>query len=236
MTRTHSKSSRVLINASHLSGSITGYRAEHRRAYADVSSLLSDGDQFMPGQLGGLVAVDGLFDSGAGNISEVIDTAAATDAGLLVTIMPDGLAVGSLAFIADGNVSGRNLTAAVKDAVRLAVEGTPNDGVDWATVLHGLTAETADGDETSIDNTASSAGGGVAALHVTDYTGLTSISIRVQHSTDDSVWTDLVTFTSVTAETWEKQTVTGTVNQYVRAWWDVTGTGTCTFAVAFARR
>lgn len=236
MSRVHSKQSRVLVNSAHLSGDITGYRAAHTRQYADAVSLLSEGEQFMPGHLAGSIGLDGLFNSGAGNITAVLDTARTTDAGLLVTVLPEGLTVGSLGFIADGNISASAVTAAVKDAVRLTVEGTPNDGVDWGFCLHGLTAETADSNGTSIDNAASSAGGGVGALHVTAYSGLTSISIRVQHSTDNSVWTDLATFTSVTATTWERKLVTGTVNRYVRAWWDVTGSGSCTFALTFARR
>lgn len=236
MSRAHTKNSRVLVNSSHLSGDIRGWRFEHRRAYGEVTSLLDGGETFIPGLLSGAVGLTGNFNSGAGNITPVLDTAAATEGGLLTTILPEGLTVGTLAFIAEGNVTARAVDAVVNDAVGMTIEGTPNDGVDIGVCLHGLTAETADSNAASVDNAASSAGGGVGSLHVTAYSGLISISIRIQHSTDNSVWADLITFTSVTATTWQRSTVTGTVNRYVRAWWDVTGAGSCTFAVGFARR
>lgn len=237
MPRSHGKQTRVLVNAAHLSGSITGWRFEHRRNLsADVTVLTSTGDQFMPGQISGGLGISGVWDSTAGDITAVVDTAAATAGGLLTTMFPETPAVGSFAFIGEGNVSGRDYPGAVKDAIRVALEATPNDGVDMARTLHVLGARTTDGNETSVDNAASSAGGGVASAHVTAYSGLTSIVLKVQHSTDNSAWSDLITFATATAVTWERKTVTGTVNRYVRALWDVTGTGSATFAMAFARR
>lgn len=236
MSRAHTKNSRVLVNSAHLSGDIRGWRLEHRRSYGEVTNLLNDGDTWIPGLLAGAVGLTGNFNSGAGNITAVLDTAAAADAGLLTTIAPEGLTVATLALMSEGNVSARSVDSQVKDAVSMNVEGTPNDGVDIGVLLHGLTAETADGNGTGIDNAASSAGGGVGNVHVTAYSGLTSIVIKVQHSTDNSAWADLITFTTVTGTTWQRSTVTGTVNRYVRAFWDVTGSGSCTFLLAFARR
>jgi len=236
MSRVHSKTGRVLVNAYHLSGDIKSWRYEHRRNYGELTNLLSTGEEWIPGQLAGSVGLTGNFNSGAGNISTVLDTAAATAAGLLITICPEGLTAGTIALIADGNVSARSVDSAVKDAVALSVDGTPNDGVDMGVLLHALTAETADSNGSSVDNAASSAGGGVSSLHVTAFSGLTNIVIKVQHSTDNSSWSDLITHATVTGTTWERKLVTGTVNRYVRAWWDVTGTGSTTFALAFARR
>lgn len=236
MARKHTSGSRVLVNSTHLSGDIKGWRFEHRRSYGDVTNLLSAGDQFIPGLLAGGIGLMGNFNSGAGNITAILDTAAAAEGGILTTILPEGLTVGSLAFIGEGNVSARAVDANVKEAVGMTVDATPNDGVDIGVLLHDLTARTTDGNGTAVDNAASSAGGGVASLHVTAFSGLTSNVITIQHSPDNSAWATLITFTTVTATTWERKTITGTVDRYVRATWDVTGTGTNTFAVAFARR
>lgn len=236
MARVHSKSGRVLVNSSHLSGDVKSWQFVHGRSYGEVTNILGVGEEWLPGQLNGSVGIVGNFNSGAGNFSTVMDTAAGTEAGFLATIAPEGLTVGALAFIADGNVSARSVDAAVKEAVAVSITGTPNDGVDMGVLLHGLSAETADGNGTGVDNAASSANGGVGVVHVTAYSGLTSIDLKVQHSSDNVSFSDLVTFTSVTATTWERKLVTGTVNRYVRASWDVTGTGSCTFLMAFARR
>lgn len=237
MPRSHGTQTRVLVNNAHLSGSITGWRFEHRRnLQADVTVLTSTGDQYLPGQLAGGLGISGVFDSAVGDIVTTLDTAAATAGGLLTTMFPETPAVGSFAFIGEGNVSGRDYPGAVKDAIRVALEATPNDGVDMGVTLHVFGAQTADGNDTGVDNAASSASGGTASLHVTAYTGFTNVVFKVQHSTDNSSWSDLITFTTVTATTWERKTVTGTVNRYVRAFWDVTGSGSATFAMAFARR
>lgn len=236
MARSHGKQTRVLVNAAHLSGSISGWRYEHRRLLSDVSVLTSDGDQFLQGQIGGSLALSGVFDSAAGDIVATLQTAATTDAGLLITAFPETPAVGSLAVFGEGNVSARDYPAAVKDAVRVTIEGTPNDGLDMGPTLHVLGAETADGNGTNVDNAASSAGGAVAVVHVTAFTGFTQAVLKVQDSPDNSAWADLITFTTVTGTTWQRSAVTGTVDRHLRAFWDVTGTGSLTFAMVCARR
>jgi len=237
MPRSHGTQTRVLVNSAHLSGSITGWRFEHRRnLQADVTVLTSTGDQFMPGQISGGLGIAGVFDSALGDIVNTFNTANAATNGLLTTMFPETPAVGSLAFFGEGNVSALDYPAAVKDAIRVALEATPNDGVDMGPTLHVLGAEAADGNGSSVDNSASSANGGAASLHVAAYTGFTNVVFKVQHSTDNSAWSDLITFTTVTATTWERKTVTGTVNRYVRAFWDVTGSGSATFAMVFGRR
>ncbi len=86
----------------------------------------------------------------------------------------------------------------------------------------------------SIDNLAASASGGHANLHVIASSGGTW-SIKVQHSTDNSSWSDLLTFTSTGAAIGgEHKTVAGTVNRYTRALLTRTS-GTVTAFIAFAR-
>lgn len=236
MARSHGKQTRVLVNAASLSGSVSGWRWDHKRPLSDVSVLTSDGDQFIPGQLGGALALSGVFDSAAGDIVATLQTAATTDGGFLMTAFAETPAIGSLAGFGEGNISARDYPAAVKDAVRVTIEGTPNDGVDMGVTLHVLGAETADGNSTNVDNAASSAGGAVAVLHVTAFTGFSQAVFKVQHSPDNSSWSDLITFTTVTGTTWERKTATGTVNRHLRGFWDMTGTGSTTFAMVCARR
>jgi hypothetical protein len=235
MGRVHSKSTRVVVNAAHLSGDVNSWRWVHRRNYGTLTNLLSGGAEYIPGQLAGAVSIVGNFNSGAGNFTTILDSAAATEAGMLTTIT-DGSSIGSIALISEGNVSGRSVNSSVMEAVKMTVDGTPNDGVDMGVTLHVLGAETADGQATSVDNAAASANGLVASMHCTAFSGLTNIVLRVQHSTDNSSWSDLITFTTVTGTTWQRSTSSGTVNRYLRAWWDVTGTGSATFLIAAARR
>lgn len=237
MTFVHSKSSRVLMNEDHLSGSITGYTVGHTRQMSETSVILDDGAKFIPGLLGGSVSIQGLFDSAAGNIHEEISAAVGTDNSLLVTVLPDGFTIGKPAFIAVTDIENYQVDASVSEAVTVAIDAMPDDGVDWGVSQHAHSADTATGNSTSVDNTAATTGGGVASLHVTAVSGTTpSNTVKIQHSADNSAWVDLITFTAATAATSERKTVTGTVNRYTRETHTISPGASFTYAAAFARR
>lgn len=238
MSFVHSKSSRVLVNDRHLSGSLSGFSLVHSRAMGTVTSLLDEGAKFIPGLLNGSLSLNGRFESGTGNIHETINSAEGVDNGLLVTALPDGFTVGQPAYIAESDLSSYGVTAPVADVVNLTAEAQPDDGVDWGVSLHAHTSETGTGTEASVDNVSSSSNGGVASLHVTSVSGTSpTLDVTVQHSPDDSTWADLVSFTQATAQTSERVTVSGTVDRYVRESHTVGGTSpSFTYAVAFARR
>lgn len=122
--------------------------------------------------------------------------------------------------------------ALTKANAEYAISGRVDQGV----ILKALAAITASADGTAVDNSASSASGGAGHLQVTAFSGFTNIVVKVQHSADNSVWADLITFTTVTsAPASQRSTVSGTVNRYLRYSVTVTGTGSATFLVGFAR-
>lgn len=116
-----------------------------------------------------------------------------------------------------------------------SLNGQTDGPVSFGVSLHDLTAETATGNGTGHDGAASSASGGVGHLHVTSFSGLTNAVIKIQHSTDNNTFADLITFSTATGTTSERKTVTGTVNRYLRYALTVTGTGSVTFQTSFAR-
>lgn len=233
-----SSATRVLINARHLSGSINGWEATASRTMSPVTSILDTGQKFIPGLLVGGIGLTGMFNSAAGDIDATITAAIGVDNGLLWTVLPNGLTLGQPAIICRSELEDYKVTSAVGSAVMVSVQGLPDDGVDLGVLLHALSAETADGQATSVDNAALSSNGGVASLHVSAYSGLTSVAFTVEHSSDNSSWATLGTFASVTAIGSERILVAAgtTVNRYTRCAFDVTGTGSVTFAMAFARR
>lgn len=95
-------------------------------------------------------------------------------------------------------------------------------------------AKTATTTGTSHDNEAASTGGWSAILHVTASSGGTW-EFKLQHSTDDSSFADLATFTANgSAVTAEYKAAAGTVNRYVRLL-ETRTSGTVTTSCAFAR-
>lgn len=95
-------------------------------------------------------------------------------------------------------------------------------------------ALTASTNGASHDNEASSADGYHANIHITASSG-GAWAFKIQHSTDDSAWSDLASFT-VTGDTVEAEHIsgTGTVNRYVR-FVSTRTSGTVTAVCAFAR-
>ena len=98
-----------------------------------------------------------------------------------------------------------------------------------------LAAITSDTNGTAVDNAAGTTNGGTGVVHVTAFSGFSGGVFKVQHSTDNSSWSDLITFTTVAGKTSERVTVSGTVNRYLRFFTDVTGTGSVTVQGSFAR-
>lgn len=115
------------------------------------------------------------------------------------------------------------------------------DGIIQAT----LTARTYTANGSANDNAASSANGAASALGITalDLDGGTDIVIKEQDSPDNVVWSDLITYDTITSLTnalrAQFKTVTGTVDRYTRTTWAFNancGAGkTITFATALTR-
>lgn len=117
------------------------------------------------------------------------------------------------------------ISATLKGNGRLGINGV---------LLHVLGADSTSTTGTSVNNGASSAAGGRANLHVTAVTG-TGGTIKIQHSTNNSTWVDLITFTASTAASCQTSTVTGTVNQYLRCLSTINVSSSVTYVTGFAR-
>lgn len=240
MTFTLGNVSRVLANEKSVSATLAGWTASHQRAVSEVTTLVESGAKFVPGLMSGSLVLRGPQDSVGQDLHTEITAAVGVDNALLVTVCPYGTAIGLFAMTAVGDVAEHAIDASVSDAVGFTLTTQADESVDMGFIVHALGAETVDGNGTAVDRGAASTttGGGVGSLHLTAYSGLTSIAIKIQHSTDNSVWADLTSFTTATAVTSERKLVAAgtTINRYVRVVTDVTGTGSATFLVAFAPR
>lgn len=247
MAFVHGKSGKVMVNAYHLSADVRGWTATWKRDMADTTALQDNGMRCTPGLMEGNVNLDGHFDSTAGRLIQVVTDAAnsgaaglgGVDNGLLVSILPEGDTIGLPAIFCASDLENFEVESEVDDRVSVSLEAAADTTVDFGVSLHALGAETADANHASVDNAASTANGGAGILHVTSVSASDSIVVKVQHSTDDAVWADLITFTSFAAVGSERKEVAAgtTVNRYVRATTDVTGTAvSISYQCNFARR
>lgn len=247
MAFVHGKDGKVMLNEAAVSADIRQWSVTFKRNYADTTALQDGGVKNILGHHEGTMSAQGHFDSTAGRLVQILTDAANagaanlvnTDNGALVTILPEGDAIGKPAMFSAIDLEELEVESEVDDAVKVSFEGMADNMVDMGVSLHALSAVTADTDHASVDNLAATANGGAAMLHVTSVSASDSIVVKVQHSTDDAVWADLITFSSFNDVGSERQELAAgtTVNRYTRAQSDVTGTGvSITYQMSFARR
>ncbi len=234
MAFVHGKATVVLGDDVALTGYLTQHTASKTVQIVDVTTYGSDDRVFLAGVEEGALSINGLFDAAASASDVELHSALGASTGKILTVGYGGLTIGNRTAMLQARETSYNINGSVQDAVRLAATFQADGGIDRGVALHDLTAETGTGNYSSVDNTASTANGSLAHLHVSAFTG-TDCTIKVQHSTDDAIWSDLITFTTVSGVTQERSTSAGTVNRYVRAAITAGTFTSVTFAVSFAR-
>lgn len=238
--KVHGRNTRVLLDEFSVSGKLTSVTVRRINNYPLTSTFgvnFDEHDAGASGLLDGAFNFTGPYDGGAAEIDDILRAAAAQEAATVCSVAPNGFPIGNLVEMAALVPSANPINSPVQDLTTVSLEAPVDDGVELGVALHDLTAETAVGDYASVDETEASANGGVAHLHVTAYTGTTAL-LKVQHSTDNAVWVDLVTFAAVTAVGHERVEVAAgtTVNRYLRGQIFSETMTTMTFVIAFARR
>jgi hypothetical protein len=206
----------------------------------DATTLADTSKVYVAGQTDYTLNVDGLFDSTttAGEVWANITAAISATSTVPVSVAPEGFAVGNSVWVLPVKTGTYEVGGSVADLVTFTMAMQPADVPAIGRSLSDLTAYTATTNGTSVDNSAASSNGAVANLHVTAATGTSpTLAVTIQHSTNNSTWTTLATFTTATAATSETVAVTGTVNRYTRAVFTVGGTTpSFTAQVSLARK
>lgn len=208
----------------------------------DSTTFGSANKTYVPGQKEGTVSFEGLWSGAANEVDVALLAALGTTTPTPITVGTEGAAIGRRAKLLDANETSYEVSSAIADLVSISAEAQATDGLDGGVLLAAQQTVSATVDNTGVDNSASSANGGVAHLHVTANTRDGAATIKVQHSSDNSTWVDLVTFTATTSTTTTTERVVvaagTTVNRYLRAKVSsLSGsTGSLTITVGFARR
>jgi hypothetical protein len=154
---------------------------------------------------------------------------------------PHGFALGNLSLSLYSTQVQFNPVQVIEDLIRINMQAeAARDAVDYGVSLHPISAETVfPFTGTGVDNAVATTNGGVASVF--DIAGAApSLVYKVQHSTNGTVWVDLVTFTAITTinSSQRIEVASGiTVNRHLRT--IITNGGTTTSAtglVVFARR
>lgn len=244
----HGKGAKIAVGGNTLTDYLNEASNTSSVEPADTTTFGNDAHTYIVGLKDGTVSLSGLFDGTSGAIDEAITDALGTDDSGHFMVLPsgDGDGPGSRAWFGKGEVTSYETSSPVADVVSVSIElqadggaysgvylRAAEAGVEFEPINQGATENSG-----SVDNSASSADGGVGQVHVTDNTLSGTLDVKIQDSPDNSAWADLITFTQVGAatDTAEQASVTGTVDRYVRSQVvAAAGSGSANVAVAFKR-
>ena len=237
----HGKGTIVLCNEFDLSSYFKEAGISRSAETADTTTFGKSAKTYITGLTDGTLSLSGLFEGSANAIDQELTDILGSNNGMVITVAPTGtIAIGDRCISLTGELTSYEISAPVGDVVSASSQFQSDEGIGAAISLHALTAETATVSSSSVDNSASTANGGFGTLHVTANTNNNNGVFKVQHSSDNSTWADLVTFSTVatTVKTAERITVASgtTVNRYIRSTFTTAGTGSTTYHINFARR
>lgn len=246
MAFSHSKKARVYGGGIDLSPFLRSAGSAGSADTAETSTLGSDDKTFLNGMIEGTLTLDGIFSASADpgtdpdEVSDLFDAAlGSTD--VVVCHLPQGEGFGNKVNGFSAIQSGVEVSSPTDDVVQVSGELQSNTGLKVGHVLHAKGVESAGASQsTNLDNTLGTTKGGAGFLQVfnIDDPGVDEIDVIIQHSPDNSVWSDLITFT--TADVVGAQAIVlpdpTTVARHIRVRWTVSTGGAVTFHASFARR
>jgi hypothetical protein len=196
---------------------------------------------YVTGHNDGTLSLSGLFDGDAGSVDEGFAALVEGDLSIPVIVSQGPPAVGRQATFCIAIETSYEVSSPVADVVSISVDTQAEDGIQRGVLLAIGAAITSTSNGSSVDGAAGTTNGGYAYLSVPANTRNGAVTVKVQHSADNSSWVDLVTFASITASTPTSERVAvaegATVNRYLRATYTVAGsTGSISPVVGFARR
>jgi hypothetical protein len=199
------------------------------------------------GMKDGTVSFEGLWSGvlDTEGADAVLHTAIASTTKKVITVATEGATLGRRAKLINTDETSYEIKSAIADMVTISAEAQASGtqgGLDGGVLLAASQVLTSTATNASVDNAVISTNGGVAHLHVTTNTRNGAITVKVQHSANNSTWVDLTTFTATTSATTTAERVEiaagTTINRYVRA--NVSAfagsSGSATITVGFARR
>ena len=233
----HGKNTTVIFNSTNLSGYLNATDFSVDADSAETTVYQQGWKTFLQGVSDATIGFGGFYDPGLTQLNSALGT----DAGVLTYCPGGGATIGDLARLV--SVTGTNLTtsAPVGDVIGMAWDVHSESSVGLGQVLHPLGTDTNTTTGATKNDTAASATGWVAHLHVTAVSS-GSWALKLQDSADGSSWADVTggAFTAATGATQQRltsSTTTTALRQYVRYVATVTGgsTPTITFALFYAR-
>ena len=236
MAFVHGKDSKIFFNNNDFGEYFNNVDFTRTADVSETTAFGSDNKTFISGDKHGTVSLTGMFDATADAVLQpFLGSGTNTD----LCIGADGITDGKSIFFGSGVVTNYGQSSPVGDVVATSVDLQADAGLFNGLVLDNATV-TATGNSTVTDNGSSTANGGGAIAIVTAKSGSSTptATIKVQHSSDNVTFVDLVTFTNFTAVGSQVSEIASgtTINRYLRVNYTITGsTPSFSVIVGFGR-
>ena len=235
----HGKKTAVLFGNYNLSSYLNEASMSSSAETSETTTFNDDAKTYIISLQDATVSLSGMFEGETNDTT--LNTALTNTDSTLVTICTTGLVAGEPCFFGVSRSNSYEISSPVADVVTVTSDLQLDGGINAGKIIAGgvSVASGATANSTSNDNTVSTANGLVANLHVTANTDDGATTFKLQHSTDNSTFADLITFTVVSAgtQTSEQKSVSGTINRYKRVNVVSAGsTGAITYSLATSRR
>jgi len=244
----HGKGTAIMLDEFDLSSYFNSADVSHSTETAETTAFGATSKSYIVGLRDGTLSLSGMFSQDTDGSDEELNAILGATTTPVVTVQYDSGTIGNRATLAKAHETSYSISSPVADIVTVTADfNASTDGTANLTmsIAQGVQLTTGSsiafgdlGNLASVNNTASSANGGMGNIHVTANTLNDTCTIKIQDSADDSTFADLITFSTVAASTVtsEQKAVTGTVAQYLRVTASSSATsGSITFHVAFAR-
>lgn len=224
MAFVHGKDSKVFLDNNDFGQYFNNVDITRTADVTETTAFGGTAKSFISGDKDGTISMTGMFDSTADAILQpFLGSSTNTD----ICIGADGITDGKSIFFGTGVVTNYGQSSPVGDVVGTSLDLQANAGLFNGLVLDNATI-TATGNSTATDNGAGTSNGGGAIAIVTAVSGTSTptATVKIQHSTNDSTYVDLVTFTNFTAVGSQVSEVASgtTINRYLRVNYTITGT------------
>ena len=237
----HGKSVNVFIDEYDFSTYFNDMSATSNLEPTETTAFGSSAKTYIAGLRDGTISLSGMFEGTTTGTDVWFEGVMGLTTKQNIIVAPEGHGLGNVATVANSDDTSYEVSGSVGDLVMTSAEFQASTGVESGLLLSSGASITATTNGTSVDNTASTTDGGVGFFSLPVNTRSGTVDAVIQHSSDNSTFADLVTFTSVNATTLTSERVEvasgTTVNRYLRLKLTyAVGTGASTPVVAFVRR
>jgi hypothetical protein len=231
--KVHGKKSKVFVNGHHVSKDFDSFDIQISVDMANKSAFQDTQKSYANGMMSTSLSLDGLFDDSATAADKYLTDAMAGTGAAIWCLFPDGDELTKSGYGISGVENTHNVMSTKDDMAKIAVACQSSFGAERVLSLLPLSTKSTTGNGTANNNLSATTLGGSAYIQATAVTG--SVAVKIEHSTDNVSWVDLVTFTAVTAAIAERKAIAGTINQYTRVTYTLDGGESITLQVSLHR-